>query len=260
LSAPELATCLVDSNGSVRLAAAEGLARGEGRTLAEAARVRLSGEAPATLEQQLAWLELLGDTSAPGCASTALGAWELPSAPAPLREVALSVAASCDWPMAHASVASAAASADPIEQAAAAWAAARGPTNEATLAITTRALASDDPVRLAAGLAGAGRHRQKAHGSRAAALTAHPQAAVRAEALKALAALDVGVGRLKAIAALQQDPSAQVRQAAAEALALAGGPQAMGALERAARNDPDPRVKFVAGDSLRRLGAGSLSP
>lgn len=260
LSAPDLVPCLEDPNGRVRLAAAQGLARGEGRTLAEAAEARLTGVESAGPAQQLAWLDLLADTSTPGCADVALRAWERPGGAEALRARALAVAASCDWARAEAAVASAAGSGNAFEGAAAAWAAARGPTNPRTLALTTAALASADPQTLAAGLAGAARHRQKAQAARAAALTAHDAPAVRAEALRALGSLDPGQARLKAMGALERDREASVRRAAAEVLAVVGGPQALGALDKAARNDPDPGVKFVASDSLRRLGAGSPMP
>lgn len=260
LSAPELVPALEDSSGSVRLAAAKGLAAGEGRTLAEAAEARLSGDEPTRLEQQLAWLSLLADASAPGCGDVALRAWERMDAPARLRETALAVAAGCDWASSDAAVASAAASANPAERAAAAWAAAKGPTTPKTIALTLGALASDDEASLRAGLAGAARHRQKAQAARAASLASHASPLVRAEALKTLAVLDPGQARLKAMRALEHDADAAVRTAAAETLSLVGGPQALGALDRAAKNDPDPAVKFVAADSLRRLGAGSPMP
>lgn len=260
LSAPDLAPSLEDPSGSVRLAAAKGLAAGEGRTLAEAAEARLSGAEPARLEQQLSWLGLLADASAPGCADVALRAWERVDAAARLRGAALAVAAGCDWSRAEAAVASAAASSDRTERSAAAWAAAKAPTNAKSIALSLDALASDDPPTLAAGLAGAARHRQKAQAGRAASLSAHADPAVRAEALKALAVLDAGQARLKAMSALERDGDADVRKAAAQALSVVGGPQALGALDRAARNDPDPGVKFVAADSLRRLGTGSPLP
>jgi hypothetical protein len=260
LSAPDLAPALEDPSSAVRLAAAKGLAAGEGRTLAEAALARLSGAEPARLEHQLAWLTLLADASAPGCADVALRTWERVDAPARLRSAALAVAAGCDWSRAEAAVASAAASSDRTERSAAAWAVARAKTNPKSVALTLEALASDDPPTLAAGLAGAARHRLKGQTARAASLSAHADPAVRAEALKALAVLDAGQARLKALDALERDGDAEVRRAAAEALSVVGGPQALGALDRAARADPDPRVKFVAADSLRKLGGGSRLP
>ncbi|MEW5739978.1 MAG: HEAT repeat domain-containing protein [Myxococcota bacterium] len=260
LSAPDLAPCLDDASSAIRLAAAKGLARGEGRTLAEAAEARLTGAEAVAVPQRLAWLELLSDASAPGCADVALRAWEQLDAPVRVRGAALSTAAACDWAQARAAVETAAASKDPGERAAAAWAAARGPTTPRTIALSTEALASNDAEVVAAGLSGVARHRQKALAPRAVALTAHQAAQVRAEALRALATLDPGQCRAKAVAALDRDESAEVRKAAALALAGVGGPQAVGALDRAARNDTDPSVKLAAADSLRKLGAGSPTP
>ncbi|GMU61563.1 MAG: DNA mismatch repair protein MutH [Myxococcaceae bacterium] len=259
LSSPELSACLEDVSASVRLAAAKGLARGEGRSLSEAAGARLAGQ-EAGVPARLAWLELLSDTSSPGCADVGLRAWEQRDAPVRVRSAALSTAASCDWARAEAAVASAAASKDPAERAAAAWAAAKGPTNPRTVSLGTTALASSDPEVLAAGLAGAARHRQKAQAARAAQLATHPSPQVRAEALKALSTLDPGQCRGKAVAALEKDVAPEVRRAAALALATVGGPQALGALDRAAKNDRDPSVKLAAADSLRKLGAGSPTP
>lgn len=260
LSSPELSACLEDVSASVRLAAAKGLARGEGRTLSEAAGARLAGQEEAGVPARLAWLELLSDTSSPGCADVGLRAWELRDAPVRVRSAALSTAAGCDWARAEAAVESAASSTDPQERAAAAWAAVKGPTNPRTLSLSTAALASGDPAMLAAGLAGAARHRQKAQAARAVKLAAHASPQVRAEALKALATLDPGQCRAKAVAALEKDDVPEVRRAAALALATVGGPQALGPLDRAAKNDRDPSVKLAAAESLRKLGAGSPTP
>lgn len=260
LSAPDLASCLDDPSMTVRLSASRGLARGEGRTLAEAAAARLAGAEPTNLSHQLTWLGLLAETSEPGCADVGLDAWNRADAAARLRQTGLQTAASCDWARAEPAVGAAAASKDPVARAAAAWAAARGPTNARTIALAEQALTSDEPSSLAAGLAGAARHRRKAQAPRAVALTGHADPAVRAEALRALATLDPGQCRLKAVGALKGDASADVRRAAAQALASVGGPQALGALGQAAREDQDPSVKFVAADSLRRLGAGSPTP
>jgi hypothetical protein len=260
LSAPELSSCLADPDVAVRLIGARGLAAGEGRTLAEAAEARATSATGAGLEQALAWLELLAATSDRGCAGVALRAWGRAGAAARLRAAALSAAASCDWPRAEAAVMAAAASPALGERAAAAWAATRAPTTEATAALALACLRAEDPQLLAPGLAGAARHRLRAQVGRVAALARHPDAAVRAEALKALSVLDPGQARLKAPTSLARDADAGVRRAAAEALAALGGAQAIAALTRASRADPDAAVKFVAGESLRRLGAGSPLP
>lgn len=171
-----------------------------------------------------------------------------------------SAAAACDWSKAAAAVESAAASKDAAEHAAAAWAAPRGPTTPRTIALALTAISATDPETLAAGLTGVARHRQKAQPPRAIQLSAHPSAPAPAEALGALVVLDPGQCRANAVGALEHDEAALVRKAAALALAVVGGPQAAGALNRAARNDSAPSVKLAAAESLRKLSAGSHTP
>jgi HEAT repeat protein len=285
----ELLEALADPAPGVRLAAARGLARGEGRPLGPAVAARLDGSRPATPAQQAALLALLVETSDPACAEVALAAWAPTAAQAArgaaapadagastpgegaarppanvagpaLRAQALVAAAACGAPGVRALVLETLRSPEPLFRAAAVRALGFGAKDEAARAALAAASADPQgPVRAAASEA-ITQQRWRQLAPLAQARLGDEVAAVRAAALGALAALEAPGAEASLCAALERDPDALVRAAAARHLARFAGPRVLGALGAAARGDANDDVKLVAGESLRKLGAGSPTP
>lgn len=259
LSEAELTGALDDASAPIRARAANGLARGEGRSLGDAARARLEGTKPAKLEEKLRWLELLADTTDPACADLSRAAWSDVRQPDALRGAALAAAVACDWKAARVDVVSAAASASVPERLAAVNALSRAPSAPnapEVLKIVDDALRSPDAPFLAAGARAAARHRLKQHLGVVSALTANTDATVRAAALRALLTMEPASARGKALTALEGDASPLVRAAAIEACSFLGGPQVLAALDRASRTDENPDVRRQATEALRKLAGG----
>lgn len=260
LSEAELLGALADPLPAHRLAAARGLARGESRSLAEMTLARLTGEKAATRAQQLALLELVGDTHEADCAKVMLRCWRDPSRADELRARALRIAASCDWGAASAELEAALQAPGVMERAAAVSALGFAPLSEQVTERLLRAAgAAEAPLRRAA-CQSIGQKRWRGGIARLVALAADAEPDVRGEALKALVAVDAPgmAGRLTA--ALEKDPSPVVRALAAELLLRFPGPRAIAALSQSSRNDTDPNVKLVAARVLRKLAPGSPSP
>lgn len=260
LSEPELLGALSDPLPAHRLAAARGLARGESRSLAAMTEKRLSGERPATREQQLALLELVGDTHEADCAASVLATWRDPARPPELRARALKIAASCDWAATSAEVETALRAPGLLERSAAVAVLGFAPQSEQVTERLLRATDAAEPALRKAACQAIGQRRWRGGISRMTALAADADAEVRAEALKSLVALDAPNldGRLATV--LEKDPAPPVRGLAAELLTRFPGPRALAALSQASRNDTDANVKLVAAQSLRKLSSGSPSP
>lgn len=260
ISEPELLGALSDPLPAHRLAAARGLARGESRSLAAMTGGRLSGEKPATREQQLALLELVGDTHEADCADVALQTWRDSARAAELRARALKVAASCDWGATSKDVEAALQAPGVTERAAAVAALGFAPQSEQVTERLLRATDATEPALRKAACQSIGQKRWRAGIQRVTALSGDQDAEVRAEALKSLVALDAPNTEGRLTGALEKDTSPLVRVLAAELLPRFGGPRAIAALSQASRNDTDPNVKLVAAQSLRKLQPGSPSP
>jgi HEAT repeat protein len=117
-----------------------------------------------------------------------------------------------------------------------------------------KAVDSEDAPTLEAALPVLGVLGLRSVAPRVLALVRHPSQSVRRAALGALPFLDPAGAEEVARAALGSDVEPSVRAAAAQVLGDVGTARSASALNRAAREDPDSRVKFVAGDSLRKLG------
>ncbi len=258
LSDAELFEALADEAPLVRRAAAAALARGEGRSVEDSVRARLSGD-PLTKEAHLAaWLLALRELSATDCTEVGLQAWRDLTQPELVRVTGLDVATACHPERTVDDLRLALQSPRHVDQLGAMRALVWAPHNAENAGGIERGLTSPAPDVVAAALRAVAAHRLSALIGRVdlARVSASPE--VRGEALLTLAQLLPLSARTRAGEALLHDDDEQVRVAAAKALAVVGGPQAISALTKARNDDPSTRVKFVADDSLRRLGSGSV--
>lgn len=254
-SNPELESAVLDPSLRVRTAAASAIAAGEGLTLAQTIRAHLENlEEGAELRSR--WVELLPSADPEACAQLGLELFEDVRRPWALRVSGLEAYATCQPLRGVERVEAAARSTNEDERFAALRASAFTSKSQVQVDLVTASLALDAPRVLAAACRAAAHHHLSLHASRVEALVHHPSPEVRSAAVMALTSLSPALARLKAAAALAKDPDEDVRCAAATALALVGGPQALHALTEAL-SDPSMRVKFVASDSLRKLGNGS---
>jgi len=260
ISQSELMAALSDKLPGLRLAAARALARGELRTLAAMAEARLSGEAPATMEQRLLLLGLVGDRHEPDCAPVVLKTWRDPHRPAELRRRALAVAASCSWAETSAEIETALAASAELERSAAVGALGFAPRSEQLNERLARACDAPEPSLRAAACQAIAQQRWRGGTARLLTLAADADPGVRSEAMRALVAVDAPGLEARLSGVLETDAAPPVRATAAELLSRFTGPRAASALSRAARNDTDANVKLVAAQSLRKLTPGSLPP
>ncbi len=260
LSEPELLGLLTDPLPSFRLMAARGLARGEARSLAQLAEGRLSGARPASVAQQQALLELVGDKHEADCAPTLLKTWNDAARAPGLRARALVVATSCSWTLAGPAVEAALAAPRELERAASMAALGFAPRTEQLTQRLERATTAPEPSVRSAACQAIAQQRWRAATPRLLTLATDVDAGVRAEALRSLVALDAPGLEARLVAALEKDSAPTVRAAAATLLSRFSGARALGALSQASRNDTDPNVKLVAAQSLRKLAPGSLPP
>ncbi|MCA2981568.1 MAG: HEAT repeat domain-containing protein [Myxococcaceae bacterium] len=254
LSLSELTTALDDEQASIRLAAARAIARGEGRTLTEAAAARLSGRTKASAAEKRRWLVLLSDVDDPVCAQLTRGTWRDATQPDAVRADALVSLAGCAGRQALTDLSAAAAAGNVTLEAGAMRAVLLLPREPGVAPLVEAALASSADEVLAGAIVAIAAHRLSPLAPRVEPLTGHRAASVRAAALDALFTLDPRKYQPLVVTALGQDEEAPVRVTAAKLLASAGGPLAVSALARASRRDPDDRVKVAAVEGLRRLG------
>jgi HEAT repeats len=258
LSDAELLDALADDAPLVRRAAAAAVARGEGRSVDDAVRARLAGD-PLTSATQLAqWLVALRELGATDCTEVGLLAWRDLAQDEQVRVTGLDVATACHPERTVDDLRLALLSERHVDQLGAARALSWAPHTPENAAGIARGLASTSPDVAAAALRAVAAHRLSALTGWVEAARVSPSPEVRAEALLTLAELLPLSARTRAGEALLHDEAEQVRVAAAKALAVVGGPQAISALTKARNDDPSSRVKFVADDSLRRLGGGSV--
>ncbi|MBL8918605.1 MAG: HEAT repeat domain-containing protein [Myxococcaceae bacterium] len=254
LSSAELLVGLDDQQASIRMAAARALARGEGRSLTEAAEARLSGATPASPAERRRWLTLLADVDDPACEALTRRTWRDETQPDMVRAEALVSLAGCSRRAALPELTAAASLRNVTLQAGVMRAVLLLPREPGVVPLVEAALTSTSDAVLAGAAQAIGAHRLTTLGGQLPALLEHEAPGVRAESLRALAALDPRKAQPLVIARLEQDQDVAVRSAAAELLADVGGPIAVAALARASKRDPDPSVKVAATASLRRLG------
>ena len=91
--------------------------------------------------------------------------------------------------------------------------------------------------------------------TRVEALTHDERSAIRRRALRALLELDGPCGERLARGCLEKDADSRVREECAMLLAgSSGAPATIAALVKASHDDSEERVKFVASETLRKLG------
>lgn len=254
LSASELLIALNDQQASIRMNAARAIARGEGRSVTEAAEARLSGTTPAPAAEKRRWLTLLADVDDPACATLTRRTWRDATQPDAVRAEALVSLAGCARKAAVPDLTEASTTPNVTLQAGVMRAVMMLPREPAIVPLVEAALASPADEVLAGAAQAIGAHRLTALAPRLAPLLDAQSGAVRAEALKALATLDPRKAQPTVITRLAQDVDPEVRLAAAALLADVGGPLAVSALAKASKTDTDARVKMAATESLRRLG------
>jgi HEAT repeat protein len=260
LSEPELLGALSDPVPAHRLAAARGLARGESRSLAAMMEARLSGAKPATQEQQLVLLALVGDAHEADCAPIVLRSWRDAARAPELRSRALVVAASCSWAEASADVEAALQAPGLLERSSAVLALGFAPKSEQLNERLLRASSAQEAGVRKAACQSIAQQRWRGGIAGLTLLLKDAEPEVRAEAMRTLVALDAPSVDKSLIAALEKDPSPVARSAAADLLGRFLGARVIAVLSQASRNDTDPNVKLVAAQSLRKLQAGSPSP
>lgn len=264
LSAPELEGSLDDEDPSNRRAAAIGLAKGEGATLAGYAKKKLDPAAPLPLPQRLKWVAAVGSSQDPLCAETLRATLNDARHDEAVRSAALAALADCAGIKALDAITEAQRSKSPGLRAGAALALSLLPREAGVPKRLEAAFADPDPRVLAAAARSAGVLRHRPVTQRLVELVDHADADVRREAVIALELLETPAAVPRLVRALTDDGSAPVREAAAHALGSLGSAAAVPALISATERDRDEKVKFVAAESLRKLGftrsAGSMSP
>ncbi len=254
LSASELQLALNDSQASIRMAAARAIARGEGRSVTEAAEARLSGASPANAAEKRRWLTLLADVDDPKCPALTRRTWEDETQPDVVRAEALVSLAGCARRAAVPDLARAAAAKNVTLQAGVMRAVLLLPREPGVVPLVEEALTSNADEVLAGAAQAIAAHRLTPLAPRLAPLLEHRGGRVRAEALRAVSVIDPRKAQPLVISKLGQDPNVEVRLTAAGLLGEVGGPLAVSALAQASKTDSDTRVKMAATESLRRLG------
>ncbi len=254
IGATEFEGLLEDPDPAIRLAAARALARGEGRTLAGAAKTRLDPLTKATAAQRARWAELLGRGGADECGPTLAEAVAEPRLEETVRAAALAALGGCAQAKALPQVKQALAAKSPRMRAAALDALADIARVPEAGKLVETGLKDPDPDVLAAAVRAAGAQHLTPRLPEVLALLEHPSVGVRVAAVGAVRVMGdartaAAVGRV-----LGKDGSPEVREVCAQALGELGGAEAVGALTRASEKDGSPRVKYVAGESLRKLG------
>lgn len=254
LSLSELQLALNDTQASIRMSAARAIARGEGRTVTEAAEARLSGATTASATEKRRWLTLLADVDDPKCPALTRHTWQDETQPDAVRAEALVSLAGCARRASMPDLTRAASAPNVTIQAGVMRAVLLLPREPGVVPLVEEALTSSADEVLSGAAQAIGAHRLTALAPRLAPLLEHQGSTVRAEALKAVSALDPRKAQPVVIAKLGQDPDVEVRLAAAALLSDVGGPLAISALAKASKTDGDGRVKMAATESLRRLG------
>ncbi len=252
LCTPELEPLLEVEDAPLRAAVAFGVARGEGRSVLEAALVRLQ-EGQGSEGVRAGWLIAAGEAQGASCRQrlTALASRPLPSPV--LQGAALRGLSACAGAAALPLLAAAGGRAPPV-RAAAVLALISIPRSPAAEALALKALADSDAQVVIAAAQVVRAQRQSGAAPALVELLRHPDSAVRRAATEALEVVG-GANAAAAVGArLTGDESVDVRVAAARALGAMGGPEAAAALTRAMARETDSHVRYRVQQSLRQLG------
>lgn len=244
---------LDDAEAEVRLHAAMGLARGEGRTPQQALAAALAGagELPAGRRRRLVLaLARLSD-----CGPALLAAVRRPEASVEDRTLAIEGLGVCA-PKGGTAVLGGVLRTEhnPSLRAAAAEALASAGDDRLARQLIVQTLGEVEPEVLEAAARTAGALRLREAVVQLVGLLESGSEATRAAAARSLGTIGDPRASLALARALGHDAAWQVREAAAEALGLVGGTDGLNALTEAAAKDPHSRVQHVALGSLRKLG------
>jgi HEAT repeat protein len=254
LSAPELSSALADAEPSVRMAAARALARGEGRSIVEAALARFAPQGTTSASEKRRWLILLADVDDPACPGFTRSIWKDATQPDAVRADALVSLAGCARKESLADLDEASRLPNAVVQQGVMRAVLELPREPAVVGLVETALTSSTPEVLVAATTAIAAHRLAALSNRVQALVGHSDPTVRKSSLSALSSLDARKAQPVVITALAKDRDISVRATCAHLLADSGGPLAVSALVNTVKSDPNPHVKSAASASLRRLG------
>lgn len=258
LSTPELELMMSDEDPTVRSAAADSIAWGEGGDFEKAVRARVrppAPEEPAPIAEQIRWIEAYGPQLQAGCEKSIVAELAAdPKAPEAVRGTALEVLGSCESKVARRIVLNALLEKDPLVRAGAVTALGSMPLVEEVRQASASALSDPAPEVRVAAIRVISRTHQGGLAERLAVLSRDEASPVRTAAVKSLGELGAAT-QVDAVAErLRVDPERDVRVAAVEALNALGGPHAVSALGEAAAKDPESRVRFLADRALQRLG------
>lgn len=254
LGAFDLEQMLLDEVNTVRLLAARGVAAGEGLTLLEAAKNRLSPQSKTPALLQTRWIDVLGESGGKGCDEPLIALVKNQALSDGVRGAAVKGLGACGGAESFKTIVEALDNSAPAIRVGAIQALQYMPRNTRAEAAAAKALTDPDPTVLAAAVRTVGTQRQAGRVEQVRPLLDHADPGVRAAAVEALATLGGSSSVISISRRLKDDRDASVRVAAAKALGELGGPHAPGALGEAAKKDPDSRVQHVALESLRRLG------
>lgn len=250
LSAHELEACLDDGDTSVALAAARGLARGEGKTVVELARQRLAiGGADSHR-----WLTLVSRAAEPGCDKLLAEVAGDAHRSEEVRAAALAGIGPCVGAKGLPLLDEGLKARSPRMRAAAVAALASMPRASEAEQRAAAALHDASPLVLAAAARVVAEQRQTRRADELEGLLGHGSEEVRAAAVSALGRLSASAKVRSVAQRLRADTASSVRLAAAVALGELGGPIAASALADASRKDRLPEVRTAAKSSLERLG------
>ena len=206
LSLSELQLALNDSQASIRMSAARAIARGEGRSVTEAAEARLSGSTLANAAEKRRWLTLLADVDDPKCPALTRHTWEDETQPDAVRAEALVSLAGCARRASVPDLTRASTAKNVTIQAGVMRAVLLLPREPAVVPLVEAALTSNADEVLAGAAQAIGAHRLTALAPRLAPLLEHQGGSVRAEALRAISMLDPRKAQPVVIAKLARTP------------------------------------------------------
>lgn len=250
----ELEAALGDGSVRVALAAARGLARGEGLTVTAMVRKQLAPASTASEATRLKWLELLGKSQEKECAALLAGLVGDPKVSERLRGAGAVAWAACAGAEALPGLRPLLGASSAELRAGAVEALGELPRAHAAPELVAAALKDPEPLVQAAAARAAGALRLTQRVPALISLLEQGGAPVRQAAAQALKLMPAPQAAAPLARVLKQDPDVAVRLSCVAALAELGGPEALAALTHATRQDGEEKVKVAAAAALRRLG------